>query len=155
MSNKKVNFGPIRADFDPFGPLTRERDFCRTCGFRRKLRNIMFFHFKQKKYTSMDQIFTKTAKTLFWAHFDHFLPQNGKIGFFPKNRASSLFFIYGPLTSCKKSEKTHEPILRKSITYLLTYLLTRPISQVPSTHRGGPKRSIVGLFGSELGPIQA
>ena len=48
MSNKKVNFGPIRPDFDPFGPLTQERDFSRTCGFRRKLRNIMFFHSKQK-----------------------------------------------------------------------------------------------------------
>ena len=27
MNSKKVDFGPIRADFDPFGPLPRERDF--------------------------------------------------------------------------------------------------------------------------------
>ena len=33
----------------PLGAITREPDFSRTCGFRRKLRNIMFFHFKQKK----------------------------------------------------------------------------------------------------------
>ena len=31
---------------------------------------------------------------------------------FPKNRALSLFYVYGPLTSCKKIEKTNEPILR-------------------------------------------
>ena len=32
---------------------------------------------------------------------------------FFKNLAPSLFFPYHPLTSCKKSEKTNEPILRK------------------------------------------
>jgi len=29
---------------------------------------------------------------------------------FPKNRAVSLFYVYGPLTSQKKSDKTHDPI---------------------------------------------
>ena len=33
--------------------------------------------------------------------------------FFPKNRTPSLLTLYGPLTSCKRSEKTLEPILRK------------------------------------------
>ena len=61
----------------------------------------------------MDWIFVKFAKTLFLGHFDPFLPKNGEIGFFPKNRASSLFRIYGSLTSCKKSEKSYDPILRK------------------------------------------
>ena len=31
-----------------------------------------------------------------------------------KNRVPSLFRIYSPLTSCKKSEKTNVPILRKT-----------------------------------------
>jgi len=33
---------------------------------------------------------------------------------FKKNRASSLLFIYDPETSCKKSGKTNERILRKT-----------------------------------------
>ena len=35
------------------------------------------------------------------------------LGLFFENQAVSLFLLYGPLTSCKKSEKTNEPILRK------------------------------------------
>ena len=35
---------------------------------------------------------------------------------FPKNPALSLFYIYDRLTSCKKSEKTNEPILRTSVS---------------------------------------
>ena len=33
--------------------------------------------------------------------------------FFFLNRALSLFYLYSPLTSCKKSEKCLEPFLRK------------------------------------------
>ena len=39
-----------------------------------------------------------------------FLPQNSRTRIFFENRAPSLFCIYGPLTSCKKSEKSLEPI---------------------------------------------
>ena len=39
-----------------------------------------------------------------------FLPQNSRTRIFFQNRAPSLFCIYGPLTSCKKSEKSLEPI---------------------------------------------
>ena len=42
------------------------------------------------------------------------LAQNGQKGFFLENRAPSLFCIYGPLTKSRKSEKTNDPILRKS-----------------------------------------
>ena len=82
------NLGLILTCLDP----TREQDFSQTCGFHRKLRNIIFFHFKQKKYTSM--VFVKTPKTLF-------LPKNGKIGFFPKKSGCHFF----ALTSCKKIRK--------------------------------------------------
>ena len=44
----------------------------------------------------------------FWALFAHYRVNE----FFPKNPALSLFYVYGPLTSCKKLEKTNEPILR-------------------------------------------
>ena len=41
----------------------------------------------------------------FWAQFNPLLPQNGEIGFFLENRASSLLSTYGYLTSCKKIRK--------------------------------------------------
>ena len=37
----------------------------------------------------------------------------GETRIFPKNRFPSLFYIYAPLSSCKISEKTNEPIPRK------------------------------------------
>ena len=46
--------------------------------------------------------------------FDHISAMFAKMGVFGKNRASSVFSVYGPLTSCKESEKTNEPILRKT-----------------------------------------
>ena len=56
----------------------------------------------------------KTLKNLKNFIFDPFYPKFGILGFFSKNRFPSLFSIYGPLTSCKKSEKSLEPILRKT-----------------------------------------
>ena len=61
-----------------------------------------------------DSILNYYRKSPFWAHFDPLFPKKGKTGFFPKNRAPSLFCVYWTLTSCKKSEKTNEPILRKT-----------------------------------------
>ena len=56
---KSGRFGP---EFDPFGPLTRERDFSRICGFRREFRNIVFFHFKQKKVHINGLDFSQNSK---------------------------------------------------------------------------------------------
>ena len=56
-----------------------------------------------------------SQQRLFWARFGPFLPKFEQTGFFPKKRAPSLLTLYGPLTSCKRSEKTLEPILRKSL----------------------------------------
>ena len=72
------------------------------------------------------QFCAKVQKPYFWvflALFGHFFPIFWKMIVFPKNRALSLFIIYGPLTSCKKLEKTNEPILRK-LCYVRTYGLT-------------------------------
>ena len=46
---------------------------------------------------------------LFWTLFTQFGPN----GIFLKNLAPSFFSLYGPLTSCKKPDKTDEPILSK------------------------------------------
>ena len=53
----------------------------------------------------MTQFFAKVQKPYFGPLFE-------KMRIFPKNAATSLFYVYGPLTSCKKLEKkTNEPIL--------------------------------------------
>ena len=93
-----------------FCPITWEPDFSRTCGFRRYLKGIMYFHLAPFIAKSNDTIFFNIQKTLF---FYPFLAQNSEMRFFPKNRASSLLSIYDPLTSCKKLEKNNKPIPRK------------------------------------------
>ena len=55
-------------------------------------------HFQQKL---MIQFCVKVIFGPFWA----FLPIYEKMRIFPKNPALSLFYVYGPLTSCKKQKK--------------------------------------------------
>ena len=50
---------------------------------------------------------------MFLDHFWPFLVIFARWGFFPKNPTLSQTTIYGPLTSCKVSEKTNEPIPKK------------------------------------------
>ena len=71
------------------------------------------------------------------------MPENRKTGFFPKNRAPSLLTLYGPLTSCKRSEKVNEPILRK-LGDRLTDWQTDGRDWIHRT-TGGPK-SIQSIF---------
>ena len=50
-----------------------------------------------------------------WAILGHFgtvWPKIRKTGFFGRNPALSVFIIYGPQTSCQKSEKSLEPFSR-------------------------------------------
>ena len=91
-------------------PISREPDFSQTCGFRRMIENHNIFRFKPFLVTSNDSIFHKSPKKTILGTFGQIW---AKPDFFPKNRALSLFCVYGPLTSCKISEKTNEPILRK------------------------------------------
>ena len=79
--------------------------------------------FSEKLDKTNDSIFFKSQKISNLVHFDPFFPKNGETGFFPKNRAPSLLFVYWTLTSCKKSEKTNEPIPRK-VCYWRTDWLT-------------------------------
>ena len=95
-----------------FKNISQEQEFSRTSGFRRKLVNHKTLHFKPFLTKTNGWIFCKSPKTLFFPIFGPFLPIFGKMRIFLKNRAPSLFYIYGPLTSCKKLKKTNEPILR-------------------------------------------
>ena len=83
---------------------------------------VNIFHFKPFTAKSNESILIKIQKTSFLSNFCPILPHYAKIRFFPKIRASSVFIIYGPLTSCKNSEKTNGG--KYDNFALLTYLLT-------------------------------
>ena len=58
----------------------------------------------KKSETTNEAILRKIPKTSFLGLFWPFLAIFGQIRIFPKNRAPSLFSIYGPLTSCKNQK---------------------------------------------------
>ena len=97
----------------PFCPKSQEREFSQIWDLRRKLANRKSLHFRSFLAKTNDSILHKCPKTLFLGLFGPFLPIFEKMRIFPKNGAQSLLSIYGPLTSCKISEKTNEPIPRK------------------------------------------
>ena len=68
--------------------------------------------FSSKKSAHKSIIFVKTQKTSFLGHFLHFSGPPDPSECFFKNWAKSIFLYYNHLTSCKKSEKTVEWIVR-------------------------------------------
>ena len=96
-----------------FSPKSREREFFQIWDLRRKLANHITLHFRSFLAKTNDSILRKSPKTLFLSLFRPFFPIFQKMKIFPKNPALSLLCLYGPLTSCKISEKNNEPIMRK------------------------------------------
>ena len=97
----------------PFCLKSREREFSQIWDFHRKLANHKTLHFRSFLAKTNDSILRKSPKTLFLGLFRPFFPIFEKMRIFPKNPALSLLCLYGPLTSCKISQKTDEPIMRK------------------------------------------
>ena len=75
--------------------------------------NYYFLLSCKKSENFNDKMLRKLQKTLFSGQKSAIMAQNGQIRFFFKNRAPSLFKLGNFLSSCKKSEKSNEPILRK------------------------------------------
>ena len=76
--------------------------------------NVKFStNFRSKTKKIVRAVFEKNCKVsdfgLIWRPFLEYL----QIKNFFKNPAPSLFYLYSPLTSCKKSEKSFKPFLRK------------------------------------------
>ena len=71
------------------------------------------YHFALFLRKTNDKHFKKCKKKPI---LEQFLPKFGqKNEFSTKNQIPSIFSIYSPLTSCKKTEKTNKPILRKTL----------------------------------------
>ena len=78
------------------------------CNEKSRIKRTLILHsFLEKKMKK----FSKKCNVI----FGFFLPKFWQKWIFHKNLAPSLFSIYSPLTSCKKLEKTNEPIQRKTL----------------------------------------
>ena len=109
-----------------------EPDFSWTCCFHSVLDNvelIMYMQFQKLLMTGSRDMDKKHQKYPQNGFFPPFLtPQD----FFFKNRALSLLYPYGALTSCKILEKTNEPSLRYLKTDQRTdHERTRTITKEP------------------------
>ena len=91
------------------------------------------------------------AKRRFFGHFRPFFPDFGKTGIFLKNRAPLRLCLYGSLTSCKRPEKTNEPIPRK-VRYARTHERTNERDWFYRTlpQGGGPKSSGNSINATEI-----
>ena len=113
-SPKKLIFGLFGAILGTFSPIWAQTRFFREMRFSQNVRGPLDLSFSAKKSIHQWLRFSsKLEKPHFRAILGHFgpkFPNLGQTRFFPKNRALSLFYVYGPLTSQKKSDKTHDPI---------------------------------------------
>ena len=67
----------------------------------------------QKPKKSFEPFLRKISRCLILGYFGDLFANISKSRIFFKNPTLSLFYLYSPLTSCKKSEKSLEPFLRK------------------------------------------
>ena len=101
---KMVNFGHLDLFLKVFQIFREHVVFCKC----RYWSELTFCTILAK---SQDSNLSNWPKTLKNGHFD---PKRAKMAkFFSKNPAVSLFLLYCPLTSCKKSEKSLERFLSK------------------------------------------
>ena len=93
---------------------------------KKNSQNILYLDIYQYKKLNIIQIFGTV-----W-------PKIRKTGFFGRNPALSVFIIYGPQTSCQKSEKSLEPFSSNmGITLLLgPFWAIRPLKYHISAHFG-------------------
>ena len=101
-------FGRFRSQISP------NCSFFWKIGFLFKLKVILSTNFRPKTKKLLELFLRKISKVsgfgLIWRRFREYLQIKS---FFSKNPALSLFYLYSSLTSCRKSEKSLEPFLRK------------------------------------------
>ena len=82
---------------------------------------------------SLELFSSKLAKRLILGHFGYKRAKIAKTDFFFENPAVSVFLLVGPLTSCKKTEKSLEPFsvtFGNGLTNQLTNTHYRPWPQL-------------------------
>ena len=92
-----------------------------------KLKVIFSINLGQKPKKSLEPVLRKISKCLILGQFGGLFANISKSIFSFKNAVLSLFYLYSPLTSCKKSEKSLELFLSK-LSYQPTNQLLPPTS---------------------------
>ena len=73
-----------------------------------KISTINTLRFKAFLAKTNDSIFFKNPKTFIWGQKGPKRAKKGQRDFFFKKKFLSLFYVYDPLTSCKKAKKSNE-----------------------------------------------
>ena len=90
---------------------------------------------------SQEKLMTKfNEKTLFLGYFASFFTKFAQKQTFPGKKGSAIFEIFQLSTTCKKSEKTNEPFLRKMPNWQADGQLYNGDFKGPSVWRGSNKR---------------
>ena len=90
--------------------------------FHSNWRSCLVLTSGQKPKKSLEPFLRKISKCLILGQFADLFANISKLRTFFKNQALSFFYLYSPLTSCKKSGKSIESFLRKLRYQLTNYL---------------------------------
>ena len=82
--------------------------------FLLKLKVIFSTNFRPKTRKIIRAVFEKNISVWFWANLENFSRISPNQKFF-KNPALSLFYLYSPLTSCKKIRKILRAVSEKTV----------------------------------------
>ena len=93
--------------FTLFAHKSQEPEFSQKYNFHGMIDKHSIFYFKPFPEKNNDNIFrySKIQNPIFWAFLDRFSQLSLGNTDFSRQMSQSLFFIYGTLASCKKSEK--------------------------------------------------
>jgi hypothetical protein len=112
-SNRKIKIFWKKFFFEKFGPKITLLG-SKKPKFWSKWLLTHFIDFLAPKPLKMMGHMMKIAISQFSTRFGTVRPKSWKTGFFEPNRALSVFFNFGPLTSGQKLEKSLEPFSRKT-----------------------------------------
>ena len=102
-----------------FGLITGDPQFCQIWGFCWNINKKLVFTLDYYQEKLSTKFFKKSKKTLFWgdvAILAFFAQIWAKMNF-PRKNPLSVFKYSNYLPSCKKSEKTNVPFLRKMLKW--------------------------------------
>ena len=95
-----------------FVPQLKNQIF-ETCGFYRKFDHNKHVHIQVQNSTcEFFRFLSKTPKTSFLGHFQGFWDPTDQYTIIFKIWTSSIFLSFDPISTCKKSGKTDELLLR-------------------------------------------
>ena len=97
--------------------ITWEPEFCQTWDWLQNINSKISFHFRLFPGKLITKFFKKSKKKTICGPFWAFSSKSGRQRSFLEKRTLSVFKYSNYLPSCKKSEKTNDPFLRKMLNW--------------------------------------